>query len=50
MRRLDNRKRMPICRRPKGADVDKPEGFIKRNLRRKWRRVLNRIDETTHTS
>lgn len=28
--------------RPKGADIDKPEGFIKRNLRRWWRREIAR--------
>lgn len=28
--------------RPHGADVDKPTGFIKLNLRRWWRRELVR--------
>ena len=42
MRYLDNRSHMPHCLRPKGADIDKPEGAIKRLLRRKWRSVLKR--------
>lgn len=35
-------KREATNRRPKGADVDRPEGFIKRNLRRTIRRALQR--------
>ena len=42
MRTLDNRKHISNTKRPKGADMDKPEGYIKVKLRRKWRRILNR--------
>lgn len=26
-----------------GIDVDKPEGFVKRHLRRQWRRLIARM-------
>ena len=42
MRMLDDRGKLPFHLRLKGADVDKPEGYIKRKLRRKWRAVLKR--------
>jgi hypothetical protein len=44
MRKLDNRKKMGL-RRPKKVDVDKPTGFVKKFLRRKWRLILNRINK-----
>lgn len=42
MRTLDDRSHLSTNRRPKGADIDRPVGYIKRNLRRKWRVILKR--------
>lgn len=42
MRKLDNRTHIAFNRRPKGADIDKPIGYIKKKLRRLWRNILKR--------
>lgn len=46
MRKLDDRTHIGLWR-PKGADIDKPTGYIKRKLRRKIRNILKRSN--THS-
>lgn len=41
--RSDQRKHLAMHYRPKGADNDKPTGYIKKKLRRKLRRILGRL-------
>lgn len=51
MRILDNRSHLPTSMRPKGADIDRPVGYIKKKLRRKWRVILKRslvLKEANH--
>lgn len=40
MRQLDDRSHLRLHFRPKGADIDRPTGYIKKKLRRKLRRLL----------